>query len=86
MQNELQGARFVMPVISQGYVDSRYCLDELVLMMRSPEKVLPVYIVPPDKDRLAELLLRCDAVLDMHAHSVDAFCCLKQLLACIYGS
>ena len=69
MQNELQGARYVMPVISQGYVESRWCLDELVLMMQSPAKVMPVFFdVPPDKDVLADLLFRCAAFILVWMH------------------
>ena len=60
MQNTLQGARYVMPVLSEGFCDSRWCLDELVLMIQSPAKVMPVfYDVGPDKDALVALLSRC---------------------------
>lgn len=44
MQNALKGARYTVPILSQDYADSRWCLDELVLMMRAPEKVLPVFL------------------------------------------
>ena len=75
MQNELQGARYVMPIISEGYLDSRWCLDELVLMMLSPAKVMPVFLdVSPDKDELADLLIRCAALSAVHAHVGSAFC------------
>jgi hypothetical protein len=49
MQHALQHARLVLPVFSEGYADSPWCLDELVLMMKAPEKVLPVFFrVKPD--------------------------------------
>ena len=44
IQNALKGAHYVLPILSWGYADSRGCLDELVLMMRAPEKVLPVFL------------------------------------------
>ena len=60
MQTALQGARYVMPVLSEGFCDSRWCLDELVLMMQSPAKVMPVFgEVGADKDALVALLSRC---------------------------
>ena len=65
MQNALRGARYVMPVISEGFCDSRWCLDELVLMMESPAKVMPVFWdVGPDKGALVARLSRC---VHMHA-------------------
>ena len=60
MQNALQGARYVMPVISQGYVNSCCCLEELVLMMQSPANVMPVFFdIGPNKDALVMMLSRC---------------------------
>ena len=83
MQNALQHARFVMPVISQGYVDSRWCLDELVIMMASPANVMPVfYDITPDSDILIDTLLRC-AYLRQHACRVihsGRHCCLRQVI------
>ena len=68
MQTMLQGARYVMPVISQGYLESRWCLDELVLMMQSPASVMPVfYDIGPDKDALVMMLSRC-VYLPAYAH------------------
>ena len=71
MQAALRGARYVMPVISEGYCDSRWCLDELVLMMQSPAKVMPVFWdVGPDKDALAAMLSRCVRVhACVHTHA-----------------
>ena len=59
MQNALQSARYAMPVFSQGYFDSQWCLDELALMMQSPANVMPVFFdVSPKKDTLVDLLHR----------------------------
>ena len=81
MLKELQGARYVVPVISHGYVESRWCLDELVLMMQSPAKVMPVFFdVPPEKDMLADLLSRCDAFIMVCMHMLVVFCCPIWLL------
>ena len=43
MQSALKGACYVVPVLSLSYAESPWCLDELVLMMATPEKVLPVF-------------------------------------------
>lgn len=57
MQNTIQGARYTMPIITRGYFESPWCLDELVLMMQSPAKVMPVFFdVPPSKDTFVGLL------------------------------
>ena len=62
MQNMLQGARYTVPIFSKGYVNSPWCLDELVLMMDTPQKVLPIfYDVDPPLDALVQRLLRCVA-------------------------
>ena len=69
MRTALQGARYMLPVISEGFCNSRWCMDELALMMQSPAKVMPVFFyIPRDKDKLADLLLRYAARLDAHAH------------------
>lgn len=53
MQAALAGARIAMPIFSQGYATSKWCLDELVIMMRAPERVMPVfYDVGPNLDSL----------------------------------
>ena len=71
MQSALQSAQYLLPVISEGYVNSRWCLDELVLMMHTPEKVISLFLnVRPDKDNLTDLLVRCAALPDMHAFLV----------------
>ena len=59
MQDALRGARYVMPVISQGYCESQWCLDELALMLQTPANVMPVFFdVSPSKDTLVDLLKR----------------------------
>ena len=80
MQDTLQGARYTMPVISRGYMDSCWCLDELVLMMQSPAKVMPIFFgVGPSKDTLVDLLFRCAALLHLHTHgsSIITICCTR---------
>ena len=64
IQNTLQGARYVMPILSQGFFDSHWCLDELVLMMESPGKVMPIFLdAGPNKGTLLDALQRCAAAL-----------------------
>lgn len=59
MQGALRGARYVLPVISQGYFESQWCLDELALMMQKPENVMPVFFdVSPSTSTLVDLLKR----------------------------
>ena len=53
MQSALSSAKIVLPTLSQGYADPRWCLDELVLMMSRPRRVMPVfYDVDSSLDRL----------------------------------
>jgi len=55
MKTALESAHLVLPVFSKSYAESHWCLDELVLMMRKPEKVMPVfYDVGPNLDDLAK--------------------------------
>ena len=76
MTTKLQSALYVMPVISEGFVDSPWCLDELVLMMRSPEKVMPIFFdVGPSKDILLGMLSRCALPWDMHKNQLGLHCC-----------
>ena len=59
MQHALQHARLALPVFSEGDARSRWCLDELVLMMKAPEKVTPVFFrVNPGLDVLKRGLPR----------------------------
>jgi hypothetical protein len=39
----LHGVRMHLAVFSKGYAKSKYCLNELCDMMKSPEKVIPVF-------------------------------------------
>lgn len=39
----LEGARVHVAVVSGGYADSKYCLTELVAMLRSGKPVIPVF-------------------------------------------
>jgi hypothetical protein len=39
----LHGVRVHLAVFSKGYAKSKYCLNELCDMMKSPEKVIPVF-------------------------------------------
>ena len=53
MKAALQGARVVIPILSQGYANSRWCMEELALMIRQPASVMPVfYDVGPSLDGL----------------------------------
>ena len=55
----LKEARYVLPVFSEGYANSRWCLDELLLMMRTPDKVMPIFFdIDPGLDALVERLPR----------------------------
>ncbi|KAG0608200.1 hypothetical protein M758_8G086800 [Ceratodon purpureus] len=39
----LEAAKIHVAVVSKGYAESKYCLNELVAMMRSEKPVIPVY-------------------------------------------
>jgi hypothetical protein len=48
MKDALQDAHIKLPVLSKGYIESQWCLDELVMMMSQPEEsrqknVMPVF-------------------------------------------
>jgi hypothetical protein len=52
----LHGVRVHLAIFSEGYAESKYCLNELFDMMKSPEKVIPVFFegVEPGHLRLIE--------------------------------
>ena len=76
IRNALQGADLVMPIITEGFFDSPWCLDELVLMMQSPAKVMPVFLdFDPSKTIFVDLLAGCAAPL-RHART----CAWNRLL------
>ena len=55
IQDALEEARIHVAVISKGYAESKYCLSELVAMMRSGKPVIPVfYDVEPMQLRRVE--------------------------------
>jgi hypothetical protein len=39
----LHGVRVHLAIFSKGYAESKYCLNELFDMMKSPDKVIPVF-------------------------------------------
>ena len=70
MQHALQTAELVMPIFSNGYVGSSYCLDELELMMRKPAKVVPIYYDKwPGMAKLEQDVHRCAFTLHWTLHS-----------------
>ena len=59
METVLRNARIVIPVLSEGYAQSKYCLDELVIMMDQPDNVIPVFFgVEPDLQAFIDSLPR----------------------------
>lgn len=43
IDDALQSAKILVAVVSKGYVESKYCLNELVAMIRSGKPVIPVF-------------------------------------------
>ena len=39
----LQGAKLVLVIFSEGFASSRWCLEELEVMLQQPGKVMPVF-------------------------------------------
>jgi hypothetical protein len=48
----LQGVLVHLAVFSKGYAESKYCLNELFDMMKSPEKVIPVFLEGVEPEHL----------------------------------
>ena len=48
----LHGVRVHLAIFSKGYAESKYCLNELFDMMKSPEKVIPVFFQGVEPEHL----------------------------------
>ena len=48
----LHGVRVHLAIFSKGYAESKYCLNELFDMMKSPEKVIPVFFQDVEPEHL----------------------------------
>ena len=84
MKHALETAELVMPVFSSGFVESSWCLDELELMMRKPENVLPIfYDAWPGMDKLRRDVHRF-AGLQACMHAMR--CCMKILVLVASGA
>ena len=48
----LRGVRVHLAIFSKGYAESKYCLNELLDMMKSPEKIIPVFFQGVEPEHL----------------------------------
>ena len=51
----LHGVRVHLAIFSKGYAESKYCLNELSDMMKSPEKVIPVFFQGVEPEHLRRI-------------------------------
>jgi hypothetical protein len=51
----LRGVRVHLAIFSKGYAESKYCLNELLDMMHSPKKVIPVFYQDVEPEHLRRI-------------------------------